>query len=251
MTDVKSKRKLVMVLSVMMLLMMSGLTYAMTAEEIIKKVDDFQYSDSVQMEADMIIVNGNRKMTKSMTVIGEGSSSLVEFTNTRDRGTKFLKIDGELWMFFPDAEEVVKISGHMLEQGMMGSDISYQDAMETEKMSDLYEWTILREEEIDGRLCYVIKGVVKEGKKVSYYRRISWIDKERFVFLREELYAQSGRLLKLVEAKKVEQIAERWYTTHMVMENKLKKNTYTEFIIHSIEFNLEIPEGTFSLQNLQ
>jgi negative regulator of sigma E activity len=154
-------------------------------------------------------------------------------------------------MFFPDAEDIVKISGHMLNQGMMGSDFSYQDIMESDKLTDLYDFKIIGEEEIDGRPCYVLEGVAREGVKVSYYRRVSWVDKERFIGLKEELYAQSGRLLKETKVNELEKINERWIPVDSVMEDKLRKNTYTEFKISLIDFNPEIPEETFSLQSLK
>jgi negative regulator of sigma E activity len=154
-------------------------------------------------------------------------------------------------MFFPDAEEIIKISGHMLNQGMMGSDFSYQDVMEADKLTDLYDFEIIKEEEFEGRPCYVLEGIAREGVKVSYYRRVSWIDRERFIGLKEELYAKSGRILKETKVNIIEEIEGRWVPTNSVMENKLRKNTYTEFTITQIKFNLEIPEETFSLQNLR
>jgi len=223
----------------------------MTAEEIINKRDDNEYFDTAQMEAEMIIVSGSRKITKTMVALTDKKNSLVEFTNSQDRGTKFLKREGDLWMFFPDAEEIIKISGHMLNQGMMGSDFSYQDVMEADKLTDLYDFKIIGEEEFDGRPCYVLEGIAREGVKVSYYRRVSWVDKERFIGLKEELYTQSGRLLKETKVNKIEEIEGRWVPTNSVMENKLRKDTYTEFTITQIKFNLEIPEETFSLQNLR
>ena len=223
----------------------------MTAEEIINKRDDNEYFDTAQMEAEMIIVSGSRKITKTMVALTDKKNSLVEFTNSQDRGTKFLKREDDLWMFFPDAEEIIKISGHMLNQGMMGSDFSYQDVMEADKLTDLYDFKIIKEEEFDGRPCYVLEGIAREGVKVSYYRRVSWVDKERFIGLKEELYAKSGRILKETKANVIEEIEGRWVPTNSVMENKLRKDTYTEFIITQIKFNLEIPEETFSLQNLR
>ena len=223
----------------------------MTAEEIINKRDDNEYFDTAQMEAEMIIVSGSRKITKTMVALTDKKNSLVEFTNSQDRGTKFLKREDDLWMFFPDAEEIIKISGHMLNQGMMGSDFSYQDVMEADKLTDLYNFKIIGEEEFDGRPCYVLEGIAREGVKVSYYRRISWVDKERFIGLKEELYAKSGRILKETKANVIEEIEGRWVPTNSVMENKLRKDTYTEFTITQIKFNLEIPEETFSLQNLR
>ena len=223
----------------------------MTAEEIINKRDDNEYFDTAQMEAEMIIVSGSRKITKTMVALTDKKNSLVEFTNSQDRGTKFLKREDDLWMFFPDAEEIIKISGHMLNQGMMGSDFSYQDVMESDKLTDLYDFKIIKEEEFEGRPCYVLEGIAREGVKVSYYRRVSWIDKERFIGLKEELYAESGRILKETKVNIIEEIEGRWVPTNSVMENKLRKDTYTEFTITQIKFNLEIPEETFTLQNLR
>jgi negative regulator of sigma E activity len=203
------------------------------------------------MEADMIIASGKRIITKTMVALSDRKNSLVEFTNSQDRGTKFLKREDDLWMFFPDAEEIIKISGHMLNQGMMGSDFSYQDVMESDKLTDLYDFEIIKEEDLDGRPCYVLEGIAREGVKVSYYRRVSWVDKERFIGLKEELYAQSGRLLKETKINKIEEIEGRWVAVDSVMENKLRKDTYTQFILTQITFNPEIPEETFSLQNLR
>jgi len=223
----------------------------LTAEEIIYKRDNNEYFDSVRIEAEMIIVSGGRKITKTMVALSDKKNSLVEFTNPQDRDTKFLKRVDDLWMFFPDAEEIIKISGHMLNQGMMGSDFSYQDIMESDKLTDLYDFKIIGEEEIDGRPCYVLEGVAREGVKVSYYRRVSWIDKERFIGLKEELYTQSGKLLKETKLNEVQEIEGRWIPVDSVMENKLRKDTYTGFKIVQIDFNPEIPEGTFTLQNLR
>jgi outer membrane lipoprotein-sorting protein len=245
-------RKLILlVLCVIMLLTLATSAAAITAEEIINKRDDNEYIKTARAEAEMYIVNGNRKMTKTMTSFIEGDNSLTIFTNPRDRGTRFLKRGDDLWMFFPEAEDLVKISGHMLNQGMMGSDFSYQDMMESDKLTDLYDYRLIGEEELNGRQCYLLEGIAIEGKEVSYYRRKSWVDQERFIGLKEELYAQSGRLLKEMKVKRVEQIEGRWYPVESVMEDKLRVNTSTTFVSKTIEFNPEIPAGTFTLENMQ
>jgi len=244
---------LLLIVVSILILFSNSITIAaeMTAEEIINKRDNNEYITSVKAEAEMIIVSGGRRITKTMLILSDKKNALVEFTNPQDRGTKFLKREDNLWMFFPDAEEIIKISGHMLNQGMMGSDFSYQDIMESDKLTDLYNFKIIKEEEIDKRYCYVLEGIAREGVKVSYYRRISWVDKERFVGLKEELHAQSGRILKETRINEIKEIEGRWIPIYSVMENKLRKNTYTEFKITQIDFNPEIPEGTFALQSLR
>jgi len=109
----------------------------------------------------MVIIQGNQKTVKEMVSYSREGDGLSEFTNPRDRGTKYLKLGDELWMYFPDAEDLVRISGHMLRQGMMGRDFSYQDALESEKLTDLYQFELL-------------------GEEVSYYEWNVWIDQELY-----------------------------------------------------------------------
>ena len=245
------KLKKVTALIILSLFIFSSSALAITAEEIINKRDDNEYLKQARVESTMIINNAGRELEKKMVSLIEGDKALVRFTNPMDRGTKFLKREDNLWMFFPDAEDVVKLSGHMLERGMMGSDFSYKDMMESEKLTELYNFELVGEVEYNGRPCYKIEAIKEEGAEVSYYKRIGWIDKERFIGLREELYAESGKLLKVAEVTEVEEIEGRWYPIRTIMENKLRENTSTTFIIDSIEFNPEISEGTFSLESLQ
>ena len=151
-----------------LVLTLSTLAPALTAEDIIRKRDDNEYIETARAEMEMVIKSGRREMVKSMVILTDKENSLTEFTNPRDRGTKFLKRGDELWMFFPDAEDIVKISGHMLNQGMMGSDFSYQDLLESDKLTDLYHFEIIGEEVVDGRPAYVLEGIAREGKEVAY-----------------------------------------------------------------------------------
>ncbi len=232
-------------------LLLAGTAMAITPEEILRQVDENEKIDTAYMEASMVVQSGNRQMTKNMKIWAQGGDkAMVEFTNPGDRGTKYLKLGSEMWIYSPEAEEVVKISGHMLRQGMMGSDFSYQDALEAEKLRDLYDVKLVGEEVKDGRACYVLELTAKPGKEVSYYRRKMWVSKAEFVGIREELFAQSGKLLKVFNAQKVEKFGDRFYVTEGTMENLLKKNSSTKMVISRLNFDVAIPAGTFSLQQL-
>lgn len=238
-------------LIIVILMVSASALFAMSAEEIIEQRDDNEYYTSAYIEAEMIVEQGRRSNEMSLISISEGDNALTEFTNPADRGTKFLKRGDNLYMFFPDAEDIVQVSGHMLNENMMGSDFSYQDMMEADKLTDLYDFELLEDEEIDGRDAYVIEGIKKDDiDDVQYYRRKIWVDKERYIALREELYAQSGRILKEARVLKVEEIDSRWFPMESVMEDKLKKDTETRFIVNEIEFDPEIEEGMFSLESL-
>ncbi|MEJ6951974.1 outer membrane lipoprotein-sorting protein [Natronospora cellulosivora (SeqCode)] len=244
-------KKLFLLSIILLLVLSSTVALAMTAEEIIDRLDENEYFTSAYIEAEMIVVQGNRTREMRLNSFGEGENALIEFTHPpAERGTKFLKRGDTLYMYFPDAEDIVQASGHMLEQNMMGSDFSYQDMMEEERLTDLYDFELLGEEEIEGRMAYLLEGIKKEGaENVQYYRRKIWIDAERFIGLREELYAQSGRLLKVGRVIEVKEIDGRWFPMESIMEDQLRRNTETRFIINHIDFDPEIEEGVFSLSS--
>ncbi len=228
----------------------------LTGEEIMDRVDENQFIASARMESEMIIRDRGREIIKEMISYvesdGVSTSSLAEFTNPRDRGTKFLLVSDQLWMYFPDAEDLVRISGHMLNQRMMGSDFSYQDALESEKLSDLYTFAKEEEEELKGVPVYIVKATAREGEEVSYHSRRFWIDAEKFVILREEMYARDGRLLKVMTTDVIEEISPgRWMPTAMTMEDKLRQDSETVFRLNSIDLDYVIPAGMFSLESLQ
>jgi len=118
-------------------------------------------------------------------------------------------------------------------------------------LTELYTFDLLEEDTFDDRPCYVLEAIAVPDKKVSYYRRLTWIDKERFVGLKEELYTESGRLLKTSEVQEIEEIEGRWLPVQTIMENKLRKDTYTQFIMNEIELNPGLDEDLFSLQSLR
>jgi outer membrane lipoprotein-sorting protein len=220
-------------------------------QEILDKVDANRTYQTSYSESRMEITIGSRKVTKNMRSWSEGGieKAFAEFLDKRDQ-SRMLKLKDDLWLFSSSAESEVKLSGDLLNQGMGGSDFSYRDILENEHLLELYNITLVGEETIGGRPCFVLDLIAKSGVEVSYYRRKMWIDKEHFIGLKEELYAPSGKLLKVSTTEKVEQFGSRYYPTVILMEDKIRKNSNTRMIIDKIQFNVAIPAGTFTRQHL-
>jgi outer membrane lipoprotein-sorting protein len=220
-------------------------------QEILAKVDVNRTSQTAFSESRMEITIGNRKVTKTMRSWSEGGieKAFAEFLDKRDQ-SRMLKLKDDLWLFSPSAESEVKLSGDLLNQGMGGSDFSYRDILESGHLLELYNVNLVGEETMGGRPCYLLDLIAKNGVEVSYYHRKMWIDKEQFIGLKEELYAPSGKLLKVSTTEKVEQFGSRYYATVVSMEDKIRKNSNTRMIIDKIQFDVAIPAGTFTRQHL-
>lgn len=223
-----------------------------TVAEILDKIDQNMVYKTAFVEADMVITINKRVITKSLTSYAEGNNrSFIEFLSpARDRGTKILKIEEIIKIYYPSAERVMRLSGHMLRQSMMGSDFSFEDMTErSKKLREEYTAEVLGEENLDGRKCYVLKLVSKIPKQTYFTRKI-WVDKEQFLGLKEELFAKSGKLLKVMTVNEIKSYKNRFYPVKVTLEDKLRKNSKTEMIIKKIDFDISIPRETFSERNL-
>lgn len=222
----------------------------LSGEEIMKKVDKNRFYERIEYNGKMIIKKDNKTRVKLMHVYAEGSEkAFIEFTNPEDKGTKYLKLSGELWMRFPDAEDTIKISGHMLRESMMGSDFSYEDVMENEELLKKYSVKVLGSEIINNRDCYLLELIAKE-KNITYAKRKLWVDKENFVVLKSQLFSLSGKLLKESVMENVKKYDDRYYATKVTMMNKLVKNSSTIFEMIDIKFDVDIPDNIFSKRSL-
>lgn len=217
------------------------------AEEIIKKVDENLSSDNRVVETS-ITIHG-RRTTRTLTAktyaVGTQKSFTEYLSPAREKGTKMLKLEDQLWMYSPSTDRTIQISGHMLRQSVMGSDLSYEDMMDDRPLAETYRATLTGNETIHERETYVIELEAKV-RDVAYHLQKVWVDTERFVPLKQEMYAKSGQLLKRLELKDIKKIEGRWFPTTMIYKDMLKEGDGTEYRITDIRFNVEIPEYIFS-----
>ncbi|MGA1791134.1 MAG: outer membrane lipoprotein-sorting protein [bacterium] len=238
----------------LMLLFHCTLLYAMgpSGMAILEKVDGNYISENRRAVSTMIIKGrrGTRTLQSQSWIQGVEKAFTEYLSPPREKGTKMLKLGDELWIYAPSTDRTIKIAGHMLRRSLMGSDVSYEDYMEDPKLSNIYHAELTGEERLQDRACYILELTAKK-EDVAYHTRKMWVDKERYLPLKAHLFAKSGKLLKTLEIHEVFKIGERWYPKRMTYKDVLKNGSGTEFIIDSVEFDVEIPEHIFSKASLR
>jgi len=222
-----------------------------TAAELLKQIDDNEIYSTIEYEGEMIIEYGNRRFVKTMKAWGRGNSdSFIEFTNPEDRGTKYLRTGGRLFMISPDIERPIAITGSMLKESMMGSDLSYEDAINNDTLAGRYNAVISGSETRNGRDCWALELAAKR-KDESYPKRKLWIEKTTRDLICYELYALSGAKLKEYNLRKVEVIGGRRFPVEIELKDILRKDSKTVFIIKNAVLDKPIPDSVFSRRNLE
>ena len=225
----------------------------MSVQDIIRAMDNNLNAKSRVLTSRMIVHGrrASRTIESRNWVMGADQAFTEYLSPPREAGTKMLKLGDKLWTYSPQTDRVIQISGHMLRQSVMGSDMSYNDMMEDRPMEELYKATLEGSVMIDGRSHWIMV-LEARVKGLSYPKRRAWIDKEYLLPTKEELYAKSGKLLKTSTMEGIKKIQGRWFPSRFVFKDELKRNSKgTEWVIDDIRFNVDIPDSRFSKSKLR
>lgn len=223
-----------------------------SGKSILDKVDNNMSSKSRILTARMEInsARGTRTMESKSWSSGTEKSFTEYLAPAREKGTKMLKLANQLWIYSPSTDRVIQISGHMLRQSVMGSDMSYEDMMTDRPLLEQYKADVTGEEMVDGRKCWVVNltAIVTD---VNYASQKMWVDQERFVPLKVEMFAKGGKLLKRITFSDVQRIQNRWYPKTFVYKDVLKDGKGTKMVIEDMQLDATIPASVFNLGNLK
>ncbi len=178
----------------------SGKSYAISAEEIIERVDNIR-GPGKPFKLNLEIVEfkndkETRRVKLEIFLKGKGQTlkefkSLSKFTYPpEDKGRILLYSQGDLWIYIPKVRRPIRISPR---QRLIGQ-VANGDIIGV-NFADDYDSELIVEEVLDGKRCYVLELKAKR-ESVTYHRVKLWVDKSNFHPLITEHYGFSGRLIK-------------------------------------------------------
>jgi outer membrane lipoprotein-sorting protein len=237
--------------------------------EIIEKSQQAFYSQGKDMKADIrmeLITAAGEKRIRVLTMLrwndpnSKDQKYFLYFREPEDvRGMTFMvwkypDKESDRWIYVPAIDLVRRIAASDARSSFVGSDFTYEDVSGRPISADMH--TLLREEKLGERDCYVVESVPKEP--IDYVKRISWIDKATFLPLKEEYYDVQNQLARLFTADKIEEVAaaeggERKSfptVTKRTMKN-LKTEHRTEVTYTSVSYNVGLQDNIFTERYLR
>ncbi len=213
--------------------------------------------------ADMLMILKNKQgreskrsiRSKTLEVQGDGDKSLSIFDTPRDvKGTAFLTFshktgDDEQWLYLPALKRVKRINSRNKSGSFMGSEFAYEDiaSQEVEK----YTYKHLREEEYQGKLCFVGESYPVDKKNSGYTKRISWLDKAQYRLQKVEFYDRKQSLLKTLTINGYQQYLDKyWRADEMSMVNH-QTGKSTRLIWKNYKFRTGLSDKDFNSTSLK
>jgi negative regulator of sigma E activity len=153
------------------------------------------------------------------------------------------------WIYLPELNRVRRVAAQEGAKSFVGTDLSYDDVSSADRETDEDTHKVLREETLNGNLCYVIESVPKDTS-YQYSKMVSWIDKENYVNYKMELHDKKGALVKcyeILELKDVQGQLSPW----VARMTTVKPNTSTKITMLQLAYDKAIPESAFTTNYLE
>lgn len=223
---------------------------ALTGAEVIERMERNERHSSVRSTGSLQISDRFGTRTKTFISAAAGADrSLLEFTNPEEAGQKILRLGDEIYLYFPEAEEVIHLQGAALRENVLGSDFSYEDMTGAGSLLDDYEVVLEGTEPIAGHDCYRLR-LTARRRDVVYPQQVVWIDAERFVTRRVEQFSGRGRALKQLAISDYRVVGGKLIPVRLEMSDLMKRDSRTVFLIDTIEVDGAVDESLFSLEEL-
>lgn len=235
------------------ILLVSTVGLAQDASEIIKKSEDKLRGSNSKGEMTMTIERPSWSREISMKTWNRGTENTMIFITgpARDKGTVFLKKDKEIYNWIPNIERTVKLPPSMMMQSWMGSDFTNDDLVQESSLEKDYTHKLAGEATIDGHPCWKIILTPKPEAAVVWGKIIDYISKDEYLQLRSEFYDEDEELVNVMEGKDIKNLGGRILPSKLIMTPVNEENQRTILTYQSLEFDVDIPEGFFTTQNMK
>ena len=246
------KKKIVLLISLFFFANLVNHAFPITPEEMVKKVDDLLRGKSNVMTMQMIVTTPDwtRENTMKSWSLGTDKAFVKMLSPAKDKDTRFLKLEYNLWMYIPKVEKVIKIPPVMMMESFMGSDFSYDDMVKESSMVEDYVPHLMGRDTIEQEENYVLELVPKPEAPVVYDKLKLWVRAKDFIPTREEFYNEKKEITKVMIFRDVKKMGDRFIPTYWEMTNLKKKDHKTIIKIQEAQFNIEIKPLIFTRRNL-
>jgi len=226
----------------------------LTAEQIIKKVDEVAYSKSSKAAARQIITTAGGDVRElkfeGYTMDGTDKGLSEYLAPAKVKGVKILTLNkgDDIWTYFPRTGRVRKIASSARKQKVMGSDFSYEDFAPGDFEID-YKARLAGWEKEAGHECYKLE-LIPTPEGPAYSKLVSWVRTSDFIPLRLDYYDGEGELLKRLTLPEIKVIQGHPTAMKMTMTN-LQEGGNTVIITDSVEYDMPLEESLFSDRTLK
>ena len=220
--------------------------------ELIAAALDLSRGLTSYVEMSMLVHRPDWRRNSALVAWTRGrTDALVRFTAPpRDAGSATLRTGEKMWTFTPKLNRIVRLPFSLMSQSWAGSDFSYNDLSRTDDVLNFYRLAIVRTDAADGRLTHYIEAIPHDDAPVVWGKE-EWVLREDAILLSQTFFDQDMVPLKRLETLEIDTLGGRLMPVRMRMSKLDEEGHYTEVAYLHAEFDMALPDKTFTTFNLR
>ncbi|MBD3297704.1 MAG: outer membrane lipoprotein-sorting protein [candidate division Zixibacteria bacterium] len=220
-------------------------------ETIIQEIDELYRSETSRGGMTMEIVTPNWERTLEMSFWSEGmEKTLIRIHSpAKERGVGTLRIEDEMWNYLPKTNKVIKIPPSMMMSSWMGSDFTNDDLVKEFSLFEDYTYEAATVDNPDTSLLY-IDCIPREDLPIVWGHIVIAARRSDHLPVWQRYYDEKDNLMRILEYSEYTTFDNRTIPAVMTM---LPQDEDGKTVVRytSLEFDVDLPGGTFSLRNLR
>jgi len=222
-----------------------------TAEELLTATDDAFRGSSSHALVEMYVKTDRYERTMRMELWSKGTDkTLIRVLEpAKDAGTVTLKVGENIWNHLPRIDRTMKLPPGMMSGSWMGSHFTNDDLVKESRLAEDYTYEITaRPADNDGN--YEITLVPKPDAPVVWGKQVLDVSPAK-IPVEARFYDEKGALVRTMRWSEVKRIGDRDLPTVMTLIPADAPQELTRMSYETIEFDLDLSDGHFSLQSLK
>lgn len=219
-----------------------------SAEDLLRKVDALYRASTSEARIRMQIVTPNWDRTLEMQVWSEGMENtfIRILAPKKDRGVATLKLEAEMWNYFPKIDKVIKVPPSMMMSSWMGSDFTNDDLVKEASLAD--DYVVTREDE-DGRIALTL---TPKEQTVTVWAKIEVVvDAETLLPLEQSYYNERGEKVRVMQFLETKDFGGRELPSKLEMVPLNKEGYKTVIYYDDLQLDVTLDEDIFTWRNLK
>ncbi len=222
------------------------------AENWAKYAEKEMRGDQSQSSMSMTIQTPNWTRTLDIESDVEGKKlALSTITSpAKEKGIRTLRIDNNMWNYFPKLKRKVAVSSSMLLASWMGSDFTNDDILKASSMSEDYHHQFLPNQKLNGIDYRVIENKAKSNAKVMWPKILTFSSLKDCLPREYHYYDKQNKLRRILSLDDLKVFDGHKMLTRWEMKPQDEKNKKTTLIYKNVRFNVKFKSNHFSQKNL-
>ena len=223
-----------------------------TIEELLQGTDDVTRGESSVAVIEMHVRTKRYERTMRMKSWAQGTErTLIRILEpTKDAGISTLKVDKNMWNYLPKIDRTMKVPAGMMGGNWMGSHFSNDDLVKENRLSEEFEAVLTERPADNSEGVYVITLTPKPETAVVWGRIVVRVLPDRMPTA-ITYFDEDFELVRTMAFSDFRDFDGRKAPALMTLTPANKPNEFTKITYIELDFDVEIPESTFTLQGLR